>query len=224
MWPEPLYVLDLVGIYVFALSGALVALRRHMDIVGVFTLGMVTGFGGGVVRDVLVGDLPPQVVRSNSLLLVPLAAGITALAVPGLLRRLHQPVLVLDAVGLGLFATVGATIALDAGLGLVPTVLVGTVSAVGGGLLRDLLADEIPQILAAGSRLYAIPAALGALIVAAGDHTPLAPSAVQATAATFTVALRLLSMRYGWHAPIPRRRSSAEPAATHRPGAQDRPR
>lgn len=203
---EPVSVLDLVGIYTFALSGSLVALRRHMDIVGVLTLGIVTGFGGGVVRDLLIADLPPQMVRTNGLLLVPVLAALSALAAPNLLHRLRHPVLVLDAVGLGLFAAVGAAKATGAGLGLVPTVLVGTISAVGGGLFRDLLADEIPQILAAGSRLYAIPAALGALVVAVGPHTTLPPSTQQLVAASLTAVLRLLSLRYGWHAPVPSRR------------------
>jgi uncharacterized membrane protein YeiH len=204
VWPELLVVLDLVGIYVFALSGSLVALRRDMDIVGVLALGVVTGFGGGVIRDVLIDDLPPQVVRGNGYLLVPVLAGVTALVAPGVLHRLRQPVLVLDALGLGLFAAVGATRASTAGLGIVPTVLVGTVAAVGGGLIRDLLADEVPQVLTSGSQLYAIPAALGALIVAIGPHLEVRPATVQPSAAAVTVVLRLLAMRNGWHAPVPR--------------------
>lgn len=195
--------LDVLGIYVFALSGSLVAIRRNMDIVGVYALGFVTGFGGGIARDILVADLPPQVVRSTWLLLIPVVAGITALAMPRLPTPLRQPVLLLDALGLGLFATVGAAKAVEAGLDIVPTVLIGTVAAVGGGLIRDLLADQVPQILAAGSRLYAIPAALGALTVAIGTAITTAPSVVQAIAVTLTVVLRLLAMRYGWHAPVP---------------------
>lgn len=201
MLVESVLILDIVGIFVFALSGCLVALRRGMDVVGVLTLGLVTGFGGGVARDILIADLPPQVVRTNGLLLVPVAAGVVALLIPRLPDRVRRTVLILDAIGLGLFATVGAAKAVDAGLGVVPTVLVGTVSAVGGGLLRDLLADEIPQILAAGSRLYAIPAALGAMTVAAGFQTSIAPIIVQVVAVGLTVVLRLLALRRGWHAP-----------------------
>lgn len=211
MW-EPLLLIDIAGIFVFALSGCLVALRRNMDVVGVLTLGLVTGFGGGVVRDVLIGDLPPQVVRTNGLLLVPLVATVCALIAPGLTDRLGQPVLVLDAAGLGLFATAGAAKAIDAGLGIVPTVLIGTIAAVGGGLVRDLLANEIPQILAEGSRLYAIPAALGATIVALGAELGLLATPVQAVAVLLTVALRLLALRFGWHAPA-RLRPSAPTSA-----------
>ena len=122
-------------------------------------------FQQGVARDVLIGDLPPRLVRTEGLLLVPIVAALAILAAPNVADRLRHPVLLLDAVGLGLFAAVGASRAVDAGLGIGATVLVGTVSAVGGGLVRDLLADQIPEILAEGSRLYAVPAALGALLV-----------------------------------------------------------
>jgi len=211
---EPLVLLDVAGIYVFALSGSLVALRRNMDVIGVLTLGLVTGFGGGVVRDVLIGELPPQVVRTNGLLLIPFVAAITALIAPGLSERLGQPVLVLDAFGLGLFATVGAAKAVDAGLGVVPTVLIGTIAAVGGGLVRDLLANEIPQILAEGSRLYAIPAALGALVIAVGADVELPPTPVQGVAVFLTVALRLAALRFGWHAPARLRPRRSGPTVT----------
>lgn len=207
MHVNALTVLDVVGIYVFALSGGLVAVRRGMDIVGVLALGLVTGFAGGVARDVLIGDLPPRLVRTEGLLLVPIAAALTILLAPNVAdRRLRQPVLILDAVGLGLFAAVGATRAIDAGLGIGATVLIGTVSAVGGGLVRDLLADQIPEILAEGSRLYAVPAAFGALLVALGHRADLAPTAVQAGAVAATVALRLASLRFGWHVPARVRR------------------
>ena len=205
MTPDFLAVLDVSGIFVFALSGCVVAMRHRMDLVGVFTLGFVSGFGGGIARDVLIGDLPPQVVRTGGLLLVPLLAGVVALAVPHLMSRLRPPVLVLDAIGLGLFATVGASKALGAGLGIVPAMLIGTISAVGGGLVRDLLAGEVPQILSAGSRLYAIPAALGALLVGIGSEATISSAATQLVAVAVTVVLRLAAMRYGWHAPVPER-------------------
>ena len=208
MHVDPLAVLDVAGIYVFALSGSLVAVRRGMDIVGVLSLGLVTGFAGGVARDVLIGDLPPRLVRTEGLLLVPIVAALTILLAPTVADRLRHPVLLLDAVGLGLFAAVGATRAVDAGLGIAATVLVGTVSAVGGGLVRDLLADQIPEILAEGSRLYAVPAALGALLVALGHRVDLSPTAVQTGAVAAVVALRLASLRFGWHVPARVRRAA----------------
>ena len=202
---DSLTLLDVVGIYVFALSGCLVAIRGGMDVVGVLALGVVTGFGGGVVRDVLIADLPPSVVRSDWLLLVPVGAALTALVAARVIDLLHQPVVALDAIGLGLYAAVGAAKAVDADLGVVPAVLVGTVSAVGGGLIRDLLADQVPQILTAGSRLYAIPAALGAAIVAVGQQTATSPALLQAVAVASTVVFRLLAVRFDWRAPVPHR-------------------
>lgn len=195
--------LDVIGISAFALSGGIVAIRRGMDVVGVVALAIVTGFGGGVARDVLIADLPPQIVREDGLLLVAVVAGLAALATPRLVGRRRQTVLVLDAVGLGLFATVGAVKASEAGLGVVATVLVGTVAAVGGGLVRDLLADEVPQIFVSGSRLYAVPAALGALLVAVGSRQSWSADVVQLVAAGAVVVIRLSALRLGWHAPVP---------------------
>ena len=157
-------VLDYLGVFVFALSGAWLAIRRDLDLVGVVTLGLVTGLAGGVVRDVLVAALPPVAVREGWLLAIAGGAAIAALLVPRPDAALERLVVGLDAVGLGLFAIVGATKAAEAGIGIVGGMVVGTVSAIGGGLLRDVLADEVPQVFR-GSRLYVIPALLGSLIV-----------------------------------------------------------
>ena len=206
---DVLTVLEDVGIFAFALSGALVALRRGLDLVGLVALALVTGFAGGVVRDLLVGDVPPQVLQDNLHLMIPLGAAALTVAVPSVLDRFAGLILFLDAIGLGLFAAAGAAIALEAGLPVLPTILVGTTSAVGGGLLRDLLAGEVPQILAQGSRLYAVPAALGSSIVVIGDRASFEPSATQVAAAVVTLVLRMLALHYGWHAPIRARSASS---------------
>lgn len=195
--------LDLTGVYIFALTGSLVALRHRLDIVGVVALGLVTAVAGGVIRDVLLGDLPPQVMRSNRYLIATGMAAVTVVVTPRLVERLRQPVLVLDALGLGLFATVGAARAAQLGLGLGPAVIAGTISAVGGGLLRDLLAGDVPQIFAPDSRLYAIPAALGAVVTVVGHRQGLDLVVAQAAAVGMTVSLRLLALHYQWRAPVP---------------------
>lgn len=158
-------ILDYIGVFVFALSGAWVAIRRDLDLVGVVTLSLVTGLAGGVFRDVFVADLPPVAVREAWYLAVAGAAAVVAVAIPRPDAALARLVVALDAVGLGLFAVVGATKAAEAGIGIAGGAVVGTVSAIGGGLLRDVLADEVPQVFRPGSRLYVIPALLGALIV-----------------------------------------------------------
>lgn len=198
-------ILDYIGVFVFALSGAWVAIRRDLDLVGVVTLSLVTGLAGGVFRDVFVADLPPVAVREAWYLAVAGAAAIVAVAIPRPDAALARLVVALDAVGLGLFAVVGATKAAEAGIGIAGGAVVGTVSAIGGGLLRDVLADEVPQVFRPGSRLYVIPALLGALIVGIAAELEIDEAVAAATAAVVVTTLRLLAVRYGWNAPLPRR-------------------
>lgn len=200
-----LQVLDLTGIFVFALSGCVVAVRSDMDVVGVVVLGLVTALAGGIMRDVLIADLPPAAVREPGYLVMPVIAAALVLVVPVLTHRDWSPVLVLDAAGLGLFAATSAAKAIDAELGVIGVIVTGTVAAVGGGLVRDILASRFPQIFAAGSRLYAIPAAVGAGIVVAAHEAGAPDGPAQSAAVAVTVLLRLLALRFDWSAPLPRR-------------------
>lgn len=195
--------LDLVGIFVFAVSGCVVAVRRRFDVVGLVALGTVTGLAGGIARDLLIGEIPPVALREWAWLVVPLVAAALVALLPRVVARLHYPVLVFDAAGLGLFAAVGATRAIDAAVSVPAVVLVGAISAIGGGLLRDVLAGEVPQIFSADSQLYAIPASLGALIVVVGHELDLAVTPVQIVAIGVTFTLRMLALRFDWHAPTP---------------------
>lgn len=196
--------LDLAGIFVFALSGGSLAVRKGFDAVGIVALAIVTALGGGLVRDVLIGDLPPVALRGQALLVAPLVAAGIVLVAHSVVERMERPVLVFDAGGLALFCVVGTTRALDAGLGALAAVLLGTVTAVGGGVLRDVLAREVPTIFRTDSALYAIPAALGATATAVVWELDLF-GAVAATAVAVAVfALRVLAMRFGWGAPTAR--------------------
>ncbi|MCB0965467.1 MAG: trimeric intracellular cation channel family protein [Ilumatobacter sp.] len=202
--------LDLLGIFVFAVSGCVVAVRRGFDIVGLVALGTVTGLAGGITRDLLIGEIPPVALREWEWLIVPVVAAVVVALMPRLVERLHHPVLVFDAAGLGLFAAVGASRAVDAPVSVPAAVLVGAISAIGGGLLRDVLAGEVPQIFSADSRLYAIPATIGASIVVLGDEAGLAVTPVEVVAVIVTFVLRMGALRFGWHAPIPRRTVEAD--------------
>lgn len=196
--------LDLSGVFVFAVSGASLAAHKRFDVVGIVALATATGLGGGMLRDTLLGDLPPAALRDQLYLAVPLAATVLVLLGHHLVERLSRPVLIFDAAGLGLFSVVGAAKALDQGLGILPSVLLGVMSAVGGGVLRDVLAREIPAVFLAESALYAIPATLGAVATAtAWSHDALdAPQASAIAAAV--VLLRLLAIRHDWKAPTTR--------------------
>jgi uncharacterized membrane protein YeiH len=197
-----LLVLDLVGTFVFALDGALTALRvARLDIVGVVTLGMVTALGGGVIRDLLIGAVPPATFSDWRYLAVATAGGLVAFVVGRRLERLTLPISLLDAAGLSLFAVTGASKALDFGLGAVQAVILGAVTAVGGGTLRDVLVRRIPAVLHSG--LYAIPALIGAAITVAASLAGLygVTAAVAAAAACFLV--RSLGIFFDIDAPRP---------------------
>lgn len=201
-----LSVLDILGIFVFALSGAWLAARRNFDLVGTVALGMVTGLAGGITRDVLVGDLPPLAIVREIYLLVPVVGALVVMAAPGVVARFGYPVLVLDAIGLGLFAAVGAAKAIDSGVGVWGAAMIGLISATGGGILRDLLAGVTPQVFGKGSQLYATPAALGALTVALfWRDMPNSPVLIVGVIAG-VVTLRLLAVHFDWHLPGPPRR------------------
>lgn len=149
---EPvLVVLDLVGIFVFAISGALVAVRKGLDVFGVLVLAGTTGLGGGFLRDVLIGATPPAALADWRYLMVPVAAGLVTFWYHPAVGRLERQVGVLDAFGLALFCVTGALKALEYGLGPVPAALMGMVTAIGGGMARDVLAGRVPAASAASS-------------------------------------------------------------------------
>jgi uncharacterized membrane protein YeiH len=196
--------LDWSGIFVFAVSGGSLAVRKGLDAVGIVVLGAVTGLGGGVLRDKLLGDLPPAALRDQRYLSVPLVATAVVLVAHTLVARMSRPVLVFDAAGLGLFSVAGAAKALEAGLGVVASTLLGTTTAVGGGVLRDVLARDVPTIFRRDTALYAIPATAGAAATCAMWSLDQFGAVVSVIIATLVTAVRLLAMHYGWHGPVAR--------------------
>lgn len=195
-----LAVLDLLGVFVFALSGATLAVSRGLDVFGVLVLGVVAATGGGLLRDVLLGDVPPPALTQARYLVVATCAGLLVFVASPLVERLAGAVRLFDAAGLGLFVAVGTGKALSMGLGAVGAVTLGCLTGIGGGLLRDLLAGVVPAVLR--REVYAVPALLGAVVVVAADGLglPGQPWAVVAAALVFT--LRMVGVRRDWHAPV----------------------
>src|SRR5438270_5653805 len=192
--PTLLLVLNLVGTFVFGLSGGMAGVRKQLDLFGAVVLAVVVGIAGGTIRDLLIG-VPPQPFRDWRYLAVAGGAGLlTTLAHPAI-NRLERPIDVLDAAGLALFCVTGAAAALAHRLSVVDCVILGAITGIGGGMLRDILVREIPSVLRGG--LYAIPALVGAAIVViayhAGDHTVTFP--VVGAAACFL--MRMAGLRYG---------------------------
>lgn len=197
-----LQVLDLGGTFVFAISGGVAAVRRRMDIFGVLVLAFAAGNAGGVTRDLLIGASPPAAISDWRYLAVSVAAGLVVFFRFPLLLRLDHPVQWSDAVGLGFFAVAGSEKPLVFGLNPVMAALLGMVTGIGGGMLRDILANEIPRVLT--SDLYALAALAGAVVVV-GGHALGVPIPVVGTAGVVVCfALRFMAIRYGWHLPAAR--------------------
>lgn len=200
--PPLLLALDFTGTFAFALNGALTAVRAaRLDIVGVVTLGVITALGGGIMRDVLIGAVPPTAFREWPYLALAGGGGLAAFALSQWLDRLETPINVLDAVGLSTFAVIGASTALEAGLDVTPAILLGGVTAVGGGTIRDTLVRRVPSVLQ--SDLYAIPALLGAAVTVVTIRADVYGvwAALAAVGVCFTV--RMAGVHFGLQAPAP---------------------
>lgn len=194
-------VLDLVGIFVFSISGALVAVRKEYDVFGVLVLAGVTGLGGGFIRDVLIDATPPAALQDWRYLVVPVVAGGLAFLYHPAIGRMERSINVLDAFGLGLFCVTGALKALDYGLGPAPAALMGMVTGIGGGVLRDVLASRVPAVFR--GELYATPALAGAVVVVALAHTDLSYWTVALIGGGLCTTWRLLAIWRHWRAPVP---------------------
>lgn len=191
--------LDLLGTFVFGISGALVAVRRGLDIFGIAVLSVAAGLAGGMIRDMLLGATPPTALEDPRYLLAALAAGICAFFGHRLLDRMNKPVMVLDALGLGVFAVSGCQKSLLFGLDPLPAILLGVLTAVGGGATRDLLVVEIPRVLR--EEVYALAALVGATIVVAGAALGLSDGWTAAAGVVAAFAVRVISVWLGWRAP-----------------------
>jgi uncharacterized membrane protein YeiH len=192
--------LELAGTFAFAISGAVVAVRHRLDLFGVLVLSFAAATAGGIMRDLLLGATPPVSLVDWRYLGVSVLAGLLTFFRHAAVERMRNPVQFFDAIGLGLFAVLGAGKALASGLGPVGAVTLGVLTGVGGGIARDVLVAQIPHVLR--RELYAVAALAGAVVVVSGDALglPAAPVAVAGAALCFT--LRWLAIRRGWGLPV----------------------
>jgi uncharacterized membrane protein YeiH len=194
--------LDLVGLFVFALSGAAAAVSKRLDLFGVVVLGLVAATGGGALRDVLLGAVPPLVLSDWRYLAVPAVAAVVTFRFHPQLARLRRLVLLSDAAGLGLFVVAGTSKALAAGVAPLGACVVGALTGIGGGVLRDLLVGEIPVVLR--REIYAVAALAGAVVVVVADRLGAAGTGSAVLAAVLVGGLRVVSLLRRWSAPTPR--------------------
>ncbi|MCC2688161.1 MAG: hypothetical protein K0S21_964 [Rhizobiaceae bacterium] len=211
--------LDLGGTFVFALSGAVAAVNRRLDVFGILVLAFVTGNVGGITRDLLIGAVPPAALTDSLYLLVSVVAGLVTFSWYAGVDRLRTPVLLFDAAGLSFFAIAGAQKAVEFGLSPVSAALLGMLTGIGGGMLRDVLIAEIPQVLR--SDLYAVAALAGASTVVIGNMAGL-PYGVSAVAGgVLCFGLRFMAIRHRWHLPTAHlsanARAEADPSNDEKP-------
>jgi uncharacterized membrane protein YeiH len=199
-----LLTLDLIGTFVFALSGAASGVKKKLDAFGVGVLAFVAGNAGGVVRDLLIGAVPPAAINDWRYVAVSLAAGAVTFVWYPNVKRLQPIVLMFDAAGLGLFAVAGTQKALAVGINPFVSALLGMLTGIGGGVLRDLLVNEIPVVLRAD--LYALAALAGAAVVVGGHLAHWSPTATTIAGAILCFAIRFLAIRRGWNLPPSRAR------------------
>jgi uncharacterized membrane protein YeiH len=201
---ELLLAFDLAGTFVFALSGAMAGVRHRLDLFGILVLSFAAATVGGITRDVLIGAVPPAAINDWRYIGSSLLAGLMAFGWHSTISRLWSPVLIFDAAGLGLFAVSGALKALDFGLNPVAAVLLGVLTGIGGGMVRDVLVAEIPTVLRA--ELYAVAALAGGSVAVIGGllHLPATAGAVAGAVVCF--GLRLGAIWRGWRLPGARRR------------------
>lgn len=191
--------IDFIGTFAFAISGATAGVRKGLDLFGVLVIAFAAATAGGIARDALLGATPPVALVDWRYIALSAVAGLLTFYRYDTIERFRNPVQVSDAIGLGLFAVIGATKALDHGVGPVGAVMLGILTGIGGGIVRDVLVMQVPGVLQ--RELYAVAALLGALVVVIGDALGWPPAPVAVAGAVACFALRYMALRYGWQLP-----------------------
>jgi len=195
-------VLNLIGTFAFGLSGGILAVKKRMDLFGVLVLSVSTGLGGGIVRDLILGHTPPATLTDWRYLGMAGLAGVLVFVWYNRIANHGTFITTFDAVGLSIFTVTGTVIALNAGLGPAPAALLGMLTGVGGGVVRDVLAAEIPLIFR--SEVYAVASMLGAVIILVASQAGFSGILSEILAALATFILRMVSVQRGWRIPVAR--------------------
>lgn len=196
---DMLYFLDLLGTVAFAASGALTGVRKQMDLLGVVMLGIVTATGGGVLRDVLMHDLPPFCFKNELYLYLAVGTSLIVFITPRRFERQRNLLLMLDALGLGTFAVIGTTKALTYHLGFMGAIIMGVMTATCGGLVRDVLCNDIPLILQ--REIYATACIIGCTVLYIMNLYSLPQTLSLTISAALVIAIRSAAILRGWHLP-----------------------
>jgi len=193
------YALDIFGTFIFALSGGFRAVKYEMDILGVLVLAISTGVGGGICRDLILGATPPAAFQDELYIITCIAGGLLVFFFAHKLAFQWRKIIVSDALGLGVFTVIGASKAVAFGLGPVGIVMMGCLTATGGGVIRDILVREIPSVIA--TDFYATASIFGGIVFVGMNHHCPAESVVVPFTVVVTTAFRMLAMRFNLDLP-----------------------
>jgi len=194
-----IYILDLIGTAAFAASGAWLGVRKQMDLFGVLVLGAVTAVGGGTLRDLLLGDIPPFSLKDETYIYIAIVVSLVVFANRVKFKTFEKPLLYFDAIGLGTFVVIGTTKALDFQLGLLGAVLMGVMTGTAGGVIRDLFANQVPLIFR--REIYASACVAGSILLVALEAVGTGRPAAAILAAGTVITVRLLAIHYDWALP-----------------------
>ncbi|PHR61200.1 MAG: hypothetical protein COA43_04270 [Robiginitomaculum sp.] len=193
-------ILDLLGTIVFGISGGVLAIRKKLDMFGVIVLALCAGLAGGVFRDLVIGASPPKAFQHGEFAFAAMSGGLLAFFALPLFSKLERPIFILDAMGLGLFAVSGCSIALSAGLAPMASIVLGVISAIGGGIVRDVLVGRVPVVFITGD-IYAFAALGGASLYFGLLKLEISELIASILAVLFVFFLRVFSVRFKWKAP-----------------------
>lgn len=188
-----MYILEILGTFIFAITGALKAVKYELDILGIMVLATITGTGGGILRDLILGDTPPASFTDETFFIVSIAAALIVFFIAPKIVRIWKIIRIGDAIGLGLFAAIGAAKGIHYELGIIGVVMTGAMTATGGGAIRDLLVNEIPLVIR--KDFYATAAIIGSLLLIAAETVNINETAAILSAALLTTGLRLTAMK-----------------------------
>ena len=212
--------LNLIGTFVFGISGGLAAMKARLDLFGVLVLALVVALAGGIIRDLLIGT-PPATFRDWRYLAAAGAAGLATFAARPLLERIWNVIQVLDAAGLALFCVTGAAKALEFRLGPAQAIILGAITGIGGGMLRDILIRQIPTVLQ--HDLYAVPALAGAAVVVGAHGAGTTSEAFPLIGFAVCFAIRIIGLRYNIQLPVaPSAQNARNEEGENSPSRDDR--
>lgn len=194
MQPDFLYIIDILGTFAFAVSGAFLAMEKQLDPFGVLVIAFVTSIGGGTLRDILIGNLPVTWLHNETAMLVIFSSAIAAMLFGRHLKKMHSTLLAFDALGLGLFTMVGIALGMQNDFSWIVCIALGTISACFGGVIRDVLLNEVPFLFR--KEIYALACISGGAIYFLLLHLGVDRALAHIFSILFIFTLRMLAIRY----------------------------